>query len=145
MIAEDIAQEAFIKAYKGIDDFEGRSSIETWILRIAVNQCRDYLRSWSYRKLQLTSKVIEVKSQQGTPEEIAIQHDIDTSILDEVFRLSIKYREVILLHYFEDLSTSEISKILSINEGTIRTRLSRALKKLRLQVEEVELSVISEK
>lgn len=50
MVAEDIAQEVFLRAYKKMDEFLRESSVATWLYRITVNACKDYLRSWSYRK-----------------------------------------------------------------------------------------------
>jgi len=127
-LAEDAFQEVFIKVYKNFHKFEKNSSEKTWILSIAMNTCRDILRiSWFKKVLML--KDIDDTSLLDTYENIdnkvidKIQHE---ELLKEVMNLPRKYKEPIILYYYEELSTVDISKMLKIPEGTIRNRLFRA-------------------
>ncbi|KAA0547001.1 sigma-70 family RNA polymerase sigma factor [Bacillus sp. BGMRC 2118] len=131
-IAEDITQEVFLRCYKHIDQFRGEASIKTWIYTITVNLCKDYLRSWSYRKLFTFEKV----DKEHTSQNSVLDYVLDTlekkNLAHAVLQLPVKYREVIILHYYEDYTVHEMKDILQLNEDTIRTRLRRAREKLKL-------------
>ncbi|MBM6617924.1 sigma-70 family RNA polymerase sigma factor [Bacillus sp. RD4P76] len=131
-ISEDITQEVFLRCYKHIDQFRGDASIKTWIYTITANLCKDYLRSWSYRRL-FTFERLDIESTSITS---VLDYVLDTyekrNLANAVLQLPIKYREVIILHYYEDYSVHEIKDILQLNEDTIRTRLRRAREKLKL-------------
>lgn len=136
--AEDITQEIFYKVYRHLKDFKGNSSYYTWIYKIAVNQCRDYLKSATYRKRALlqpfSGKIIDLTVQRQFE---AIE---SKDLLKKIFDLPVKLKEVIILYYFESFTTVEIAEILSISENTVRTRLSRGRKKLeKLLSKEVSL------
>lgn len=131
-IAEDITQEVFLRCYKNLNHFRGEASIKTWIYTVTVNLCKDYLRSWSYRKLFTFEKV----ERESTAGNSVLDYVLDTyekrNLANAVLKLPVKYREVIILHYYEDYSIHEINEILQISEDTIRTRLRRAKEKLKL-------------
>ena len=114
-ISEDIFQEVFIKVAQNINKFEKRSSEKSWIIRITINTCKDYLKS-SWNKKVVPMDVIETNSDIFT----------EDSIIKEILKLPIKYKEVLLLYYYQDLLTSDIAKILNIPEPSVRTRLRRA-------------------
>lgn len=138
MVAEDIAQEVFLKAFQKIEDFRGASSVETWLYRITVNHCKDYVRSWAYRKLLVQQQFDRTRDEGDLPEDVLVKKHRGEELLAMVMQLPVKYREVILLHYFEELKVKEIAEILSDKETTVRVRIMRALKKLRFQIEEGE-------
>lgn len=138
-IAEDLAQEIFIKCYEKLNQFNQRSTIKTWLYRIASNHCKDYLRSWHYRKITLSNKVFDhIPSKSKQVEEEVIKHSEENSLTNAVMNLPLKYREVVFLHYYEELSLNEISKITSVNINTLKTRLKRAKELLKdKMIEEV--------
>lgn len=138
-IAEDLAQEIFIKCYEKLKQFNQQSTIKTWLYRIASNHCKDYLRSWHYRKITLSNKVFDhIPSKSKQVEEEVIKHSEENSLTNAVMNLPLKYREVVFLHYYEELSLKEISKITSVNINTLKTRLKRAKELLKdKMIEEV--------
>ena len=137
--AEDLTQEIFIKCYEKLGQFNEQASIKTWLYRIASNHCKDYLRSWYYRKITLNEKILDyIPSKSRQVEEEIIANNEEKSLTDAVMALPIKYREVIFLHYYEELSLVEINKVTAININTIKTRLKRAKELLKAHmIEEV--------
>ncbi|WP_053075107.1 sigma-70 family RNA polymerase sigma factor [Ornithinibacillus californiensis] len=132
---DDVTQEVFVTIYQKLNTFQGNSSLKSWIYSIAINKCKDYLRSWHSRNKRLREKLITsshtMKQEEITPEELALEKDHSSELLKTVMDLPIKYREVIILFYFKDLSTKEISQVLDMNEATVRTRLNRGRDKLK--------------
>ena len=122
-IAEDIFQEVFIKVALNIDKFEKRSSEKTWIIRITINTCKDYLKS-SWNKKVIPLEHIETTS--NNYEEKMLKEENSNIIIQEILKLPLKYKEILLLYYYQDLLTSDIAKILNIPEASVRTRLRRA-------------------
>lgn len=132
-LAEDVAQEVFIKAYRHWDSFRGESSAYTWLYKITVNLCRDKARSAWWRRLLPTDEPrvdaagaeLAVPPEED-PEEAAIKSDQRDAMMQQVMKLPDAYREVVVLFYYQDLSTVEIAEITGQNENTIKTRLFRA-------------------
>ncbi|KQL50924.1 RNA polymerase subunit sigma [Heyndrickxia shackletonii] len=135
---EDIIQEVFIKFYKNLDRFEGRSSIKTYLYRIAVNECQNYLKSWHYRKLVVTEKMKIWKNYDSVEVEY-IQKEQNQNIAEVVSTLPVKYREVIWLYYYVELSITEIADVLNCSANTVKTRLARGRKLAKLTMEESDL------
>ncbi len=127
-LAEDAVQETFVKAYRKYYTFRADCSEMSWLCAIAVNCCRDIRRSTWFR--HESGRSIE-----ELPETGVEWKDYDDTLLNEVMNLPGKYREVILLHYFQGISLREISQTLSVNESTLSSRLKRARKKLRSKLE----------
>ncbi|MGG4494304.1 sigma-70 family RNA polymerase sigma factor [Brevibacillus reuszeri] len=134
-IAEDITQEVFLKAYRGLDQFRQESSVKTWLYRIAINESRKYLRSWSFRQIFSTY----LSKKEPVPEKVAdtnveaavLQRLSKVQIAERVMMLSPLYRKVMLLHYYEDLSIKEIAHVLDNSEDAVRTQLHRARKNFK--------------
>jgi RNA polymerase sigma-70 factor (ECF subfamily) len=116
--AEDILQETYLEAYLGIKRFKGNSSFYTWIYRIMMNTI--YKRN---RK-----KSIQVKLQKIIPQN---DEELKEIIRSALKKLPPKYNEVLTLFYFEGCSIKEISEILNIREGTVKSRLFKAKKILK--------------
>lgn len=135
-IAEDLAQNTFIKCYQNADSFRGESSLKTWIYRIAINCCKDYLRS-SYFKRILPTNLIHhfIHESSASPESIYMKKDTSNALIEYVFGLAPKYREVVMLYYFENLKIQEIEDILNIKANTIKTRLRKARAILKENIE----------
>jgi len=130
--AEDLTQEIFIKCYEKLDQFKNKASIKTWAYRIAINHCKDYLRSWHYRKIIFNEKIYDyIPSKSKQVEEEIIEKNEETCLTNAVISLPLKYREVVFLHYYEELSLVEINKVTNININTIKTRLKRAKELLK--------------
>lgn len=117
--SEDIAQEAFIRLIKKQQSFCDDEHIKAWLIRITINLCKDFKKSFWNRKVEpLTQECFNFTYEQ-------------LNILEEVKKLPLKYRNVIYLYYFEGYSIGEISNILEKNENTVSSLLSRGRNKLK--------------
>jgi RNA polymerase sigma factor (sigma-70 family) len=126
-LAEDISQEVFISCYQNLHQFEHKSSYKTWIYRITVNKCKDLLRSWSYKNIYYKDLLSSIFSN-GTKstESSMVESEEKEEIFQKVLSLPVKFREVIILYYYEECSVSEIAELLKISANTVKTRLHRA-------------------
>ncbi|MGF2618168.1 sigma-70 family RNA polymerase sigma factor [Rossellomorea aquimaris] len=130
--AQDIAQEVFISVFNGLETFQHNSAYKTWIYRITVNKCKDMLGSAYFRRNVLTESVARIfKGSEADTADKVIRMEEMKGISRDVFSLPEKYREIIILYYYEELTTEEISELLDIGSSTIRTRLARARHKLQ--------------
>lgn len=119
--AEDVVQETFVRVFRSIRSFNRKSSLYTWIYRIAINLSKDKLRKRTY-DLRLEEELI---GDADTLEQL--EHRLDLEELKfRLSELSPIYREALVLFYYQDLSIAEISELLKEKEGTIKSRLSRA-------------------
>src|ERR1700728_313174 len=136
--AEDIAQQVFAKVYFSIKNFDFRSSLLTWIYKITVNECYDYLRKKRVRKLVYESDFSAddsarmQNSEPATDQAPAVdrrlaQHDL---ILKLLSKISEEDRSLILLKEVEGHSVEELSAMTGMNENTIKVKLFRARQKL---------------
>lgn len=127
-VVDDLSQEVFVKVYKNLPLFRGDSTMKTWIYRIAINTCKDYLSSLKHRVQQLVQPLLSV----GTlPEEMVVQTEERRQLAQVVMLLPLKYREVLILHYYRDFSVEEISDLLTLNSNTVKTRLRRGREKIK--------------
>lgn len=134
-LAEDAFQETFLKAWKNADRFRGESSVRTWLASIAVNTCRDLLRSGWFR-LRRKSKPIEELAQLPAASAMPEESPVRTAVLS----LPGMYREIILLYYDQNMKTKEIASLLHLSQNTVSTRLRRARKLLAKELKgEIEL------
>ncbi|WOO35180.1 sigma-70 family RNA polymerase sigma factor [Anaerocolumna sp. AGMB13020] len=134
-LAEDIFQDVFIKVNQKLHTFQGDSNIKTWIIRITINTCKDYMKSaWNQKVMQFTE--VHENTLTGKDEFVAVeQEDENRLVRDAVIQLPQKYKDVLLCVYFQDMSVAETAKLLGIAEGTAKSRLSRAKDKLKLSLE----------
>lgn len=128
--AKDIVQNVFVTAYLQMERFREESSIKTWLYRITINKCKDYLKSSLFKRIILFGASMERKQTGHSAEEHMMDKEFARSILQEVMKLKVNYREVILMTYFQDLKIKEIAIILNLPEATVRSRLQRAKKQL---------------
>lgn len=136
-IAEDLTQEIFIKCYKAYPKFNKKSQLRTWLWRIAINHCKDYLRSWYNKKVIIAEEEsTNLSSKKEGIEQTVIQKDEDNRLVSAVMKLPIKYREVIYLFYYEELLIKEIAVLIEEKESTVKTRLRRAKELLKESLEE---------
>ena len=127
---QDVAQEVFLSVLQNLKRFRGESKLSTWLTTIAVNKCRSHQRRrlLRLRTLFYLTKTLTVTSEQGGAAESAEIHD---ELRRAVRRLSARYREPIVLRYFEELSVHEIGEVLGISANSVEVRLTRARRKLR--------------
>ena len=124
-LAQDAVQETFIRAYRHLDSYRGESSEKTWLTTIAMNVSRDMLRTAWFRHQSRSTDIDTL------PEQPAVFEFPDNTVLTEVMRLPAKYREVILLRYYEGLKLKEVASALGLSDGRVRSRLNKANELLR--------------
>lgn len=140
-IAKDMVQNTFIKCYLNLDSFRFDAQIKTWLYRITINECKDYLKSWNYKMVQVKSFINETaKSISPSAEKIVIYKHNNEEIKDTIFSLPKVYREVVYLYYYDSLKTEEIAKVLDVPVNTVKTRLRRAKQRLEPMMKEAELN-----
>ena len=132
--ANEITQETFITALRSLPSYQEKNSFKAWLYTIALNHSRSHLRKRkTLERLRRTlTTIFQVETQkQVSPEEAVIQNDKEAQIWSSLNQLDERHRIVLVLRYFHELSIAEISEILSINEGTVHSRLHNAREKLR--------------
>ncbi|QEK12330.1 sigma-70 family RNA polymerase sigma factor [Crassaminicella thermophila] len=142
--AKDATQDAFIKTYKSLNKFKGESGFSTWLYKIVTNTCLDVLRK---RKSQKTysydhqidtedGKILrDLPDERNIPEIIVERREHQRNIQEAINCLSEHYKTVIVLRDIKGFSYEQISKILDCSEGTIKSRISRARKALKFEIE----------
>jgi RNA polymerase sigma-70 factor (ECF subfamily) len=135
--ADDIAQECFLKAYRNLESFRGKSSVKTWLLTITKNAVRDYRRSAFIRKVTLMDKLPRGEAGGSlSAEQEALDQIVADAVWRKVLALPAKYRAVLVLYAHHQLSMEEISQLLSISVGTVKSRLFRARQRVTAMIEE---------
>lgn len=129
---DDIIQEVFLTIYLKLHTFKGESSLKTWVYRITINKCKDYLKSWQYVHLFVTDKIFNHETSNSVEEQL-MKQDSYSDLKDKIMGLPVKYREVIILFYIREFSLLEIAELLQISIDTVKTRLRRARQKLHEQ------------
>ena len=130
-LAEDVTQETFLQVWNKYETFENKSSEKTWITRIAINRCKNCMRASWFKRISI----------EELPE--IFENDSSEMILNKgtislkIMKLPQKYREVILLYYYQELSVKEISAVLNQKETTILQRLKRARECLKPRLQEM--------
>lgn len=135
--AFDMTQEAFIKAYGSLSSFRGDSKFSVWIYRITTNVCLDFLRSKS-RKQQVSLTVsdddedaqLDIPDPKADPEQQLIKKISMQSVEEGLKTLPDKQRQILVMRELGGMSYAEIGKALSIEEGTVKSRIFRARKRL---------------
>lgn len=128
-LSKDAAQDSFLKAYRALNTLREGESEKAWLMRIAINTCKDMHRSrwWRFVDRRVTLEDL--------PEAGASDEQPDPAVLTAVMGLPEKYRQIVLLHYYQGLTLNEAAQALGIPPGTARTRLMRAKERLRGQLE----------
>ena len=127
-LAEDAVQDAMMKIYRNYAQFTGNCGEKTWIMRIAINVCKDYLRSAWNRRVDVVEELNDI------PCEDDKAHEDDTLLL-EIMRLKPRYKEVVLLFYYQDMPIAEIASVLKTPASTVAVRLKRARALLKKRLE----------
>lgn len=136
-VAEDLTQDIFVKCYNALHTYSGKSKLRTWLWRITMNHCKDFLRSWYTRNVVATGEEL---THNGTKKELVeqavIQREEDDELISAIMTLPIKYREVIYLFYYQELPIKEIAELTDTGINTVKTRLRRAKELLKQRLEE---------
>jgi RNA polymerase sigma-70 factor (ECF subfamily) len=142
--AECVAQDAFVKAYRSLAAFRGGSSFETWVLRIAVNACRDRLKR---KRLVLyfhqrrpaadfeDDPIEAVPSPEPSPDRLLEAKEIKAFLRRAIDALSPRQRVVFALKHFDGRSIPEIADLLGLDCGTVKSHLFRAAQKVRARLD----------
>jgi len=128
--ALDVAQEVFIRAYQHLDRFDSRSSLRTWLFKIAHNLCIDRARRAKRTPLQLSVSAglqgesdWELLDQTEGPEDLVINQELRDIVEEAIASMSDKLREVLLLHEEQEMAYEEISQAIKVPVGTVKSRL----------------------
>ena len=128
-LAEDAVQETFLKAYARLDSFRGDCSEQTWLMKIAINTCRDMLRSAWMRHHDRYADLSKL------PERAYCPEPPDDTIVQAVSALPPRLREAVLLRYWQGLTIAETAQVLRLSPEAIKKRLRRANARLRAELE----------
>lgn len=135
--AEEAAQETFLAAWQGLKFFRGESSFSTWLYRLASNACVDLLRKEGRHQaaagpsLNDEEVVLELPDEAPTPHALAEQSELREQIEAGLAALPEEYRTVLVLREIHQQSYDEIAEILSLDLGTVKSRINRGRKRLR--------------
>jgi RNA polymerase sigma-70 factor (ECF subfamily) len=136
----DLAQEAFLRAWRSLPSFQGESSFSTWLYRLATNLCIDFLRREKRRSAVAAAVSLDdsgdaaptqVSDPRFTPEGELERRELRAAVDRGLARLSDDHRQVLVLRELEGLSYAEIAQALGVEEGTVKSRLARARLALR--------------
>lgn len=146
--ADGIAQDVFVKAFRALPEFKGESAFETWITRIAINAVRDRIRR--RRPVVSFSELRDPDDDDGpeippsldpadgtSPERDLLSGDIRRRIAEALVTLSPRQRSIFVMKHYEEKSIAEIGDATGLDEGTIKSHLFRAARKLRVCLEDL--------
>ena len=126
--AEDLVQEVFVTYFQKSDQFRNEASLKTYLTKMTANRAKDYLRSWKHKKDVLFDTIfVQTKS----TEENLLQKGQLALLEKKLFELPMKYREPLILYYYDEQSIFEIAEYLQLNENTVKTRLRRAKQQMK--------------
>lgn len=129
--ADDVAQEAFLAAWRALPEFRGTCRFATWLYRLTTNAGIDYLRREKRHGHTDDITELELPDDRPTPQDCAEQAETRRAVRRALSRLSAEHREVLLLRYMQELEYTEIAAALEVSEGTVKSRISRAKARLR--------------
>lgn len=131
-VAQDLLQDTWLAAIKGLERLENPAAFPGWIYRIATNKCTDWVR-----RRQRERRVTTASEQESTSPPVPLPISEEVAHVAEAFAaLPVEQRALLTLHYIEGFTTAEVGRILSIPAGTVKTRLYRARQTLRKSMEE---------
>jgi RNA polymerase sigma-70 factor (ECF subfamily) len=145
--AEEVTQDAFIRAHRGLVNFRGESAFSTWLYQIATNLARNRYWYWWRRRRDHTISFDQPIGQEGettlaevfpseleTPEDATVTQEFVSRVAECMHKLSPKHREILILRNIKNLSYEEIAEILGISVGTVKSRIARARDSLRAKL-----------
>ncbi|HUM03794.1 MAG TPA: RNA polymerase sigma factor [Thermoanaerobaculia bacterium] len=129
--AEEVAQEVFLKLIARVDQYDGRAPVASWLFAIAANACRDRLRKSGRRTSVSLEAVAETAAQDPPADRALLESERRRLVRRALLRLSEDQREALILARYHDLPYAEIARTLAISEGAVKTRIFRAMEKLK--------------
>lgn len=137
--AQDFSQEIFLRIYRHLARFSGRSTLKTWIYRVAINYCRSRLSRRRFFFQPLTEEkdqgAVQLPDGNRGPEDLALAHDARRQVSDALAEVKAPFREAVVLRDLEGLSYEEIAEVLKVRIGTVRSRIARGREQLRTILE----------
>jgi len=138
-LVDDIAQEVFITVYRNLKHFRFESQFTTWLYRITVNRCKDYLRKMNVRKIFSPLEEGSEVTEYTTPVE---NSDVSKIVMDAISRLPAKLRMPLILKDIEGFSYQEISETLNCEMGTVKSRIFRGRERLKEILQPLERELL---
>lgn len=147
--AEEVTQDAFIRAHRGLENFRGDSAFSTWLYQIATNLARNRYWYWWRRKRDKSISIDQPIGSEGdmtladvlpaqveTPDDITVTQEFVDHIAIGMEKLSAKHREVLVLRNIKNMTYEEIAQVLEVSLGTVKSRIARARDSLRSKLGE---------
>ncbi len=131
-MAKDAVQETFFKAYKALPSFRGECSEKTWLMRIAMNVCRDMKRSSWFRIIDRHTTLEDL------PEPIFNPQELESDMMTALLALSHRDQQILLLHYYHNMTLTEIAGVIGISQPAVSKRLKKAQERLKALMKEGE-------
>ena len=133
-LAEELVQDTFVIAFQKIFQLEEESKLKSWLTSIVMNLARSHMRKWSFKNISLTLDSISFtlkNAEWNEPENLLLEGLNNITLHKEIQNLSYKYKEIIVLFYYNELKTSEIAELLNMKENTVKSLLKRGRNKLK--------------
>ncbi len=138
--AADVTQDVFLKVFRGIRGFRRGSSLKTWLYRIAVREALNHRRwLWRHHRQQASIDVepveghasIEIEDESSTPFDLAASHEIQEAVREALRSIPETFRSAVILRDLEGMSYEEVSEVLDVSAGTVKSRILRGRRLLR--------------
>lgn len=138
--AEDLTQETFISVFTNLVSFKNNSSLSTWIMAIAVNKVRNYInRTLPKSKQNVSDDILtDYSSGESTPQQLAESREMEAVIENTIALLGDEYRQIYILIVMEDMSYNDVSEIMGIPVGTVKSRMHKVRKILTDKLQKFE-------
>lgn len=138
--AQEIVQDVFFLCYERYEEIHQIASLKAWLYKVTINRSKDSLRSGWLKRVILDNFIPVYTKAAHSTEQTLIKQEQQEDLLTHVLELPVKYRESLLLFYYEDLSIAEMVYTLQLNENTIKTRLKRGRELLKQSVKDGDFS-----
>lgn len=138
--AEEVVQDVFLAYANQHEAFRGDSSLKTYLLKITANKSKDYLRKkkrWGWLSFEEPPEKVTASS-----ERLLEREEEQQELLQALHQIPLKYREVLILYYYEEMNTTDIAALLQCSKNTIKTRLIRGRNQLKAQLKDNDWEVL---
>ena len=131
--AEDVAQDAFIRAYKALPNFQHKAKFSSWLYQIALNLCKDFLKSKARSIKKMDDEKLQAleKRMEGSVSQVLLAAELSEGIRDVIYGLPELYREVFVLRHLQGVDYDDVAEITNVPADTVRVRAYRARELLR--------------
>ena len=131
--AEDVAQDAFIRAYKALPKFQHKAKFSSWLYQIALNLCKDFLKSKARSIKKMDDEKLQAleKRMEGSVSQVLLAAELSEGIRDVIYGLPELYREVFVLRHLQGVDYDDVAEITNVPADTVRVRAYRARELLR--------------